>query len=237
MKYTITMSCGHEVVVDLIGPGADREKKIKYYEAYGLCKECYKKNLEKSQKEVGLCFDVSATSKIDYKTGEPLINLYFYGDTMPHKEEIKALGYMWGYKEKGEYYSYKKPGEYSPAGKFWNKTIKISLLEEELEKVKPTGVEIPSTEQVKKMAYRYTKSEVEEWKERKEKIESLPKPERPEILEGGNWNGTVYGGNGKACIYLNSKKISVTDEQATELRKYAEDMEAYKRKLNEIKLP
>lgn len=40
MKYTVKMSCGHEVTVELFGKSADRERKIAYYEAHGLCDEC-----------------------------------------------------------------------------------------------------------------------------------------------------------------------------------------------------
>lgn len=42
MKYTVKMSCGHEEQVELFGPGKDREKKIRYYQEYGMCKECYR---------------------------------------------------------------------------------------------------------------------------------------------------------------------------------------------------
>lgn len=43
MKYTVTYSCGHTGTVQLYGKTEERERKIKYYEEYGLCPECYKK--------------------------------------------------------------------------------------------------------------------------------------------------------------------------------------------------
>ena len=46
MKYTILMSCGHQVTVDLVGKNSERERKIKYFETQGLCKECYKKEMQ-----------------------------------------------------------------------------------------------------------------------------------------------------------------------------------------------
>lgn len=49
MKYNITYSCGHDGVVDLIGPGKDRENKLAWYESKGLCPECYKVQAEKDK--------------------------------------------------------------------------------------------------------------------------------------------------------------------------------------------
>lgn len=41
MKYTVTCSCGHTTILELYGPTAERERKIKWYETYGTCSECY----------------------------------------------------------------------------------------------------------------------------------------------------------------------------------------------------
>ena len=51
MKYTVKMSCGHEEQIELFGPGTEREKKIQYYQTSGLCKECYRKQVEEREKE------------------------------------------------------------------------------------------------------------------------------------------------------------------------------------------
>lgn len=51
MKYEIKFSCGHTETVELFGKGSDREKKIKYFEEYGVCSACYKKErAEEAQK-------------------------------------------------------------------------------------------------------------------------------------------------------------------------------------------
>lgn len=42
MKVTITYSCGHEGVAEVFGNVAERESKIKYFEQYGVCPNCYK---------------------------------------------------------------------------------------------------------------------------------------------------------------------------------------------------
>lgn len=41
-KYTITCSCGHEIVTNIAGKVADRESKAEYL-AKGVCPECYAK--------------------------------------------------------------------------------------------------------------------------------------------------------------------------------------------------
>lgn len=42
MKYEVTFSCGHTGTVQLYGKGDERERKIRYFEEYGVCSECYK---------------------------------------------------------------------------------------------------------------------------------------------------------------------------------------------------
>lgn len=50
MKYEITYSCGHEGVVDIVGPAKDRQWKLARKES-GLCPECFKKQKEKELEE------------------------------------------------------------------------------------------------------------------------------------------------------------------------------------------
>lgn len=64
MKYEVTFSCGHTSTVDLVGKGEDRKRKIKWYEDFGDCPECYKKNRE-AEKASG-CREVEMTYA-DYK--------------------------------------------------------------------------------------------------------------------------------------------------------------------------
>lgn len=50
MKYDVKFSCGHIQTVYLFGKTEEREKKIKYFEKYCVCQECYdqQKNIENS---------------------------------------------------------------------------------------------------------------------------------------------------------------------------------------------
>jgi len=51
MKYDVKFSCGHTQTVELFGAGAERERKIAYYEQSGICSECFaKKQAERVEK-------------------------------------------------------------------------------------------------------------------------------------------------------------------------------------------
>lgn len=41
MKYDVRFSCGHTHTVELFGKFAGRERKIKWYEEFGVCPDCY----------------------------------------------------------------------------------------------------------------------------------------------------------------------------------------------------
>ena len=90
-KYNITYSCGHEGTVQLFGKSEERERKFKYYEDFGLCTECYKKQKQEENAKLGFLIGGSVADTLSGK-GEIQICLSFAGDTLPHKEEIKALG-------------------------------------------------------------------------------------------------------------------------------------------------
>lgn len=67
MKYEVTFSCGHTGTVQLYGKGDERERKIRYFEEYGVCSECYKER-RAIEAEIG-CKHVTMfyrTYKTDY---------------------------------------------------------------------------------------------------------------------------------------------------------------------------
>lgn len=74
MKYIILMSCGHQVTVDLVGKNSERERKIKYFETQGLCKECYKKEMQ------------------ELKASKPFV---LNASVLPHISEKKANRNKW----------------------------------------------------------------------------------------------------------------------------------------------
>lgn len=50
MKYCVNFSCGHEAQIELFGKVSERERKIAYFEKFGVCPCCYQeqKEIEKS---------------------------------------------------------------------------------------------------------------------------------------------------------------------------------------------
>ena len=98
MKYTILMSCGHEDVVDLVGKNSDRERKIEYFKSYGLCKECYKKQMEEKVKN----FSSGMVSRLGFaiatigETAEILIldEVLSVGDEFFRKKSLKRVQEM-----------------------------------------------------------------------------------------------------------------------------------------------
>lgn len=72
MKYNIRMSCGHEDTINLIGKSEIRERKIKHFEEYGLCKKCYaeeqNKNNSNGCNEVQMPYSEYKQNYSEYKT-------------------------------------------------------------------------------------------------------------------------------------------------------------------------
>lgn len=68
MKYDIKFSCGHEHQIELFGKTSDRERKIAYFENFGVCPDCYReqKNIENT---IG-CEEIEIPYK-DYKQNYP----------------------------------------------------------------------------------------------------------------------------------------------------------------------
>lgn len=41
-KYHVTYSCGHDGEVNLLGPHAERERKLAWYQEVAVCPDCYR---------------------------------------------------------------------------------------------------------------------------------------------------------------------------------------------------
>ena len=232
-KYAILMSCGHEDTVELIGKSSERERKIEYFKANGLCKECYKKKMEEESESKGLIFNATILPYINEKNGSILLNVWFDGNTRPYKDDIKSLGgYRWSERESADdYFSTSR----SPL--CWNKTSEADELKDEIEKAKSIGANsIVSDKGLFAMVhYQIAIDKQKEWNERNEKIKSIEKPAAPDLLKGHRWNQKIYGKAGNYSIYPDGNKVSITDEQADEIRDYLKLKEEYNKKVEKIK--
>lgn len=77
----------------------------------------------------------------DYMGGldEPFV-LFFDGDTLPHKEDIKALGYKW--RIAGEYAC--RSYTFERGARRWIKTVSQEAVHDEIERAKAIGAAIDS---------------------------------------------------------------------------------------------
>lgn len=235
MKYTIKMSCGHEEVIDLVGKGSDRERKIRGYEVNGLCRECRKKKMEEKAKDMPFSFNVMVLPNINDYNGNILLDAWFDGDAEPYKDTIKSLGYTWGRKASAAADFSGRPSV------CYNKCIKLEALPQEIKNVRAIGAKILTSETEIYTTPYYKRALIahKEWCKKHDKIEQLieqlEKPVAPESVRGRKWNQKVYGRQGHYSIYPDGEKVAISDEEATALEEYLKQKEEYCRKARDIK--
>lgn len=232
-KYTILMSCGHEDTIELFGKTADRERKIEYFKSSGLCKECYKKQMQQKEETEGLIFNATVLPYIDDDDGNILLNVWFSGNTKPYKDDIKSLGgYRWSERESADdFFSVNKPPM------CWNKNIKLDDLKNEITKATSIGADnvVSDSGLFAMVHYQIALEKQKEWREKKDKIAEIEKPSCPSVLKGHKWNQKIYGKSGNYSIYPDGEKVSITDEEAEEIKAYLTAKEEYKKKVEEVK--
>lgn len=225
MKYNITYSCGHTGTVDLIGKGADRERKINYFEQRGLCPDCYKAQMRKTESQQPLIYNISVLPALT-TDGEIVAYGYFSGNTMPVKDSIKAIGgYHWEDCKSAEYQlSVSVP-------KCWGKIFTESSLAEEINKAKALGAQIKGIKNNDSalnisslIGYGIAVKMKAEYNAKQDKLSALSKPERPAILKDKKWNGKIY----RNAIYLDGEKVSITKEDEEALNNYSAAMDEYR---------
>ena len=66
-------------------------------------------------------------------------------------------------------------------------------------------------------------------------LDSLVKPELPDFVDGKYWNKRIYGTDGKYNIYLDNKRVNISNEEAEKLEGYLAAVDAYDKKVRELK--
>lgn len=225
MKYDITYSCGHDGVVSLLGGGKERERKLTWYQKYGLCPKCYKADQEEKRKAMGLIASVRlpALNTLLSKDPYPYLCIVFDGDTLPYKETIKKMGATFtdDYPAKNAFIDVL---DLSQRPKRWTMQVTFEQLEQALRDLAAINCKItecPTSESlaVFVQTYRYAKAKAESKRcEIEAQLQALgPKPEWPEGLlalwpSDSRWNGKIYGKSGAYNIYISNKKIPIEDE-------------------------
>lgn len=232
-KYNVIMSCGHEEVVELFGKDTDRKRKIEYFQSNRLCKECYKKKINQNTKEEGLSLNATVLPSIDETDGEILLFVWFSGDTLSYKDQIKNLGgYRWGERvAAGDLLSL------APTPLCWNKVVKSKHLKEEVDKALSIGAKnLISDQGLFSMAnYHIALEKQKKWIETHNKISKLKVPDVPKVLIGHRWNQKVYGKSDSYTIYLDNIKTKISDEQKIEIENYLKQKDEYNKKVEAIR--
>jgi hypothetical protein len=223
MKYNITFSCGHKGVVDLVGSGKERERKLDWYQTSGMCPECYKeqKRAEEAAKPLTL------TVKCD--PYNQTIVLVWSGNTMPVKDQIKELGYQWGAPPSAGWLGILAMHAESFA---WHKFVALEELDAALKAagaLEPQIVNNVTDADI--IAYREVAAKRAE---KQSKIDAIAKPICPNVLKGHKWNGNIYGRSGNYTIYPDGIKTSITDAEVKEIEAYVIAKGAYKKAIAEI---
>lgn len=101
-----------------------------------------------------------------------LLFLWFNGNTRPHKDDIKTLGYRWAQSEVTD------DEQCVRRELCWGKLIGAEELDGEIEKAAAIGAEsrLPDNGLQGLKWYRVVKEDQEDWKARQEELASVPKP-------------------------------------------------------------
>lgn len=226
-KYEVTFNCGHTETVELIGPGKERERKIKNMERNMMCSQCYKKQKEEEQSmETVVKFSAEPLPSLDEEE-DIVFCLWLFGSTKKNKETIKEIGYRWG----------ERPTSVASRELCWYKIVKEQNLDDEKDRIMKTFqdaicVKLPS---IHFAYYEIAKQRKEKYQERIRQISQLSKPDCPELLLDRKWNGKIYGKAGRYSVYLNGEKTMISDQEAEEFRLYQEAENDYQEAVMEIK--
>lgn len=235
MKYDITYSCGHAGTVELFGKGAEREKKIYWYENSGMCPECYKKFIREKEKEEGLTVSIVLCNEVTAFDKD--IFFVFGGDSYNYKEDIKCL--------EGAAYTDKYPGKNifedalgNNKPKRWVVPASINDYEKKLEEVEkiakvlssPAEADLKRLKQVKDLAIKQMNEELE-------LLGSIPPwPEEISIVwpEDAKWNGKFYGKPGQWSVYFDDQGQPISDELKSSMEKALSDRTEWKKQKEKI---
>lgn len=213
----------------------EADKWVDWAEKYfDECTDCYYKRLRDTEAAKPFTIEVTLNSF------SPAVWLIASGDTMPHKDELKAKGFRWA----------NKP-EYNPSDplRCWQLKIPFSddisdVLAEITEYLEKIGarIDVKMSETDMDEAYEtylvHKKIRAEKAQKEQEKEEAkaaIERPVRPSWLPEGRWNGKIYGGKRYGySVFIWNRQIYITAEQVEELKKWSDEVSAYETKIKEI---
>ena len=160
-------------------------------------------------------------TRIDDKTGNLIYKLYGIGNTYSIKDTLKSLGFAWKNNE-------------------WSKEVTDLQIRECLNQVEEAGLELcwSLDQYLEHESYPWYEAQ-EKWKKNVvSKIEAVNEPVMPkfmsELFINKKWNKSFYGKKGSRYVFLNEKKVFVTDQQESEIEQYYKDLFSYNQTIQQI---
>lgn len=226
--YTINYACGHTEEKQLFGPHKDRESMIEWMEGRD-CPQCWaaKKREADSAKPI----TCSITLPMVGRKEDAAVQLCLLGGTVAKKDQIKALGYIWGEPAGGmlSFLGMNRP-EWC-----WHKLVCLEALAEELKMLQGIAEELKEGYGPLDMAMAQQRHA--DFLSRQARIAAIVKPQRPDCYPTGRWNGKIYSGVGGAAgrIYLNDEQVLLSKEDKAAILGHQSAVTAYKKAVADAK--
>lgn len=206
-------------------------------EHFDECPNCFAARMRAEEEAT----PVTATVKID-----PMFQVMYIqlsGNTRPVKDKIKELGFKWTELNEGGvlgFISVSRPKlgwQYQVSGDVNTASASIRGKIAELREAFPELVEVNGTSDVDFAAYlRVSQANAGKRDELESKLAELgPRPEKPECIPAGRWNGKLYGRSGRYSIYVDNAKIDLNDADGDAVAQYISARDDYEAKAAKIK--
>lgn len=149
--------------------------------------------------------------------------LFFGGDTVPHKDDIKSLGYRWSFADDYITYGYSvQRGE-----KKWIKVIPQEDAYDEIERAKALGAVIDDS--IVDTEYLAKQAAAKRERVAAAEASGITEPVRPDCYPAGRWNGKVYGTAAYGYrIYVDNAEVRISNDDADALKNYAKALAAWR---------
>ena len=157
-----------------------------------------------------------------YKDNTPVV-LFFGGDTMPRKDDIKALGYRWSFADDYITYGYSvQRGEQK-----WIKVVPQEDAYDEIERAKALGAVIDDS--IVDTEYLAKQAAAKRERVAAAEASGITEPVKPVCYPAGRWNGKVYGTAAYGYrIYVDNAEVRISNDDADALKNYAKALAAWR---------
>lgn len=185
------------------------------------CAACYTARKAAAAAETELPLTLHMTGYPD-RHNTPVV-LFFGGDTVSHKDDIKALGYRWSFADDYITYGYSvQRGE--------QKWIKVAPQEDaydEIERAKALGAVIDDS--IVDTEYLAKQAAAKRERIAAAEASGITEPVKPDCYPAGRWNGKVYGTAAYGYrIYVDNAEVQISNDDADALKRYAKALAAWR---------